>query len=81
MTKLPTKTTNQWNNVKVTFNNHLDSTDTNVYAARFATYDEIKEATGKDSLTAVGSLDDYAYLMENSLQALNSSFPSASSSK
>ena len=66
MTKLPTKTTNQWNNVKVTFNNHLDSTDTNVYAARFATYDEIKEATGKDSLTAVGSLDDYAYLMENS---------------
>ena len=65
LTKLPTKTTNQWNNVQVTFSNHLDSTDTNVYAARFATYDELKEATGKDALTAVGSLDDYAYLMEN----------------
>ena len=65
LTKLPTKTTNQWNNVQVTFSNHLDSTDTNVYAARFATYDELKEATGKDALTAVGSLDDYAYLLEN----------------
>ena len=65
LTKLPTKTTDQWKNVRVTFTNPVDSSDENIYAARFATYDELKAATGKTDLTAVGSLDDYPYLMEN----------------
>ena len=65
LTKLPKKTTNEWKNVRVTFSNPIDSNDTNVYAARFATYNELKEATGKSSLTTKGDLDDYPYLMEN----------------
>ncbi len=67
LTMLPKKTTNEWKNARVTFSNPEDNTDTNVYAARFPTYDEIKQATGKSSLTAVGSLDDYPYLMENTM--------------
>ena len=67
LTKLPQKIKNEWKNVRITFSNPEDDTDTNVYAARFPTYDEIKQATGKSSLTAVGSLDNYPYLMENTM--------------
>ena len=65
LTMLPTNNANQWKNVKVTFTNEYDSTDTNTYAARFATIDDLLTATGQASLTAVGSMNDYPYLMEN----------------
>lgn len=67
ITKLPQKIKNEWKNVRITFSNPVDTSDTSIYAARFATYDEIKQATGKSSLTAVGSLDNYPYLMENTM--------------
>lgn len=67
ITKLPQKIKNEWKNVRITFSNPVDTSDTSIYAARFPTYDEIKQATGKNSLTAVGSLDDYPYLMENTM--------------
>ena len=66
LTKLPTTAANQWSNAKVTFKNPIDSSDTNTYAARFVTYDELREITGKNNLTGQGSFDDYPYLMENS---------------
>ena len=65
LTKLPTTSSTQWKNVEVTFKNPIDSSDDNVYAARFVTYNELKVATGKDNLTSTGSLDDYPYLFEN----------------
>ena len=65
VTKLPMKTTDQWKNVRVTFTNPVDSTDTNIYAARFMTYDELKAATGKTSLMTKGDLDDFPYILEN----------------
>ena len=67
ITKLPQKIKNEWKNVRITFSNPVDTSDTSIYAARFPTYDEIKQATGKSSLTAVGSLDNYPYLMENTM--------------
>ncbi len=63
ITLLPTK--DDWVNVEVTFNNRLDSSDTTTYAARFINFDDLEAATGKSDFSAVGSLDDYTYLQEN----------------
>ena len=65
LTKLPTTSDTEWKNVEITFNNEFDTSDTTTYAARFVSYDDLREATGKETLTASGSLDDYAYLYEN----------------